>query len=242
MPEGGRLSYRVEAADGGVRVTVRDSGTGMSAETAEHIFEPFFTTKPRGKGTGLGLSIVRGIVEQHGGRIEVHTEPGRGTSFRLWFPASARAGLRESAPSLGPAAASGQPSVLVVDDDESIRTLVITLLEDAGYRVCAAGTEEDVKAELARLESLDLLLSDVILPDTDGPRVKQLVEAKFPHAPCLFMTGHADGLLAPRGITGREVDLLRKPFTGDQLVAKVENVLQRRGGRSSWPAGEQSVA
>ncbi|MFT3924707.1 MAG: ATP-binding protein [Myxococcales bacterium] len=243
MPQGGRFSFRVEAAENGVAVSVRDTGNGMNPETAEHIFEPFFTTKPRGKGTGLGLSIVRGIVEQHEGTIDVQTTPGVGTTFRLWFPASTRSVARAATPSLSPAAASGRRSVLVVDDDEAIRTLVITLLEDAGYRVEGAASAHEVESYLERHNSLDLLLSDVILPDTDGPHIKQLVEARFPRVPCLFMTGHADGLLAHRGITDWDVEILRKPFTGDQLVRKIEDVLQRRAGRPvEWEGGDQSVA
>jgi DNA-binding NtrC family response regulator len=94
--------------------------------------------------------------------------------------------------------------------------------------VCAAGSERELRAQVGQLQALDLLLSDVILPDTDGPRVKEIVSERFPNVPCLFMTGHADGLLAPRGVLRRDVDLLRKPFSGDQLVAKVEDVLQRK--------------
>ena len=133
--------------------------------------------------------------------------------------------------------------VLVVDDDESIRTLVVTLLSDSGYHVVAAGSEHEVEAVLKQLGSLDLLLSDVILPGTDGPRIKELVELRFPGVPCLFMTGHADGLLAPRGVLRRGVDLLRKPFSGDQLLVKVEAALHRTGGQTaSWSASEQPAS
>jgi CheY-like chemotaxis protein len=228
MPSGGKFTFHVDAREDGVHVTVRDSGVGMSSETAQHIFEPFFTTKPRGKGTGLGLSIVRGIVEQHGGRIEMESALGQGATFRLWFPHSAQAAVRETLPTPNTDGGHDGRRVLVVDDDESIRTLVVTLLNDAGYQVHAAGSEHELRELLDQIEALDLLLSDVILPDTDGPKVRQIVSERYPGAPCLFMTGHADGLLAPRGVLRREVDLLRKPFSGDQLLAKVEEMLQRK--------------
>ncbi len=230
MPEGGTLTFSVRAEHEGVGVNVTDTGMGMSAETVTHIFEPFFTTKVRGKGTGLGLSIVRGIVEQHGGRIELESAPGQGTTFHLWFPASSQPVL-DASPAPAPLA-RGHGYLLVVDDDESVRTLVATLARQHGYQVQVAGSEAEVRAVLAETDTLDLLISDVILPDTDGPRVRKLVTARFPTLPCLFMTGHADELLAPRGILRRDIDLLRKPFTREQLLSKIDHVLQRARSRT----------
>lgn len=236
MPSGGTLVFSVapeQANGGGVSVRVRDTGMGMSATTAAHIFEPFYTTKARGKGTGLGLSIVRGIVEQHGGRIGLESVPGKGTTFSLWFPASSRPIVQEVSSAPVSNVARGHGSLLVVDDDESIRALAIELLSPHGYQVRVAGSEAEVHDALANMETVDLLISDVILPDTDGPRIRQLVAARFPAAPCLFMTGHADEILAPRGVLRHDIDLLRKPFTGEQLLTKVDFVLQRERSRSS---------
>jgi CheY-like chemotaxis protein len=235
MPGGGKLSFSVapdHANGGGVSVKVRDTGMGMSAATAAHIFEPFYTTKARGKGTGLGLSIVRGIVEQHGGRIGLDSEPGKGTTFWLWFPASSRPIVPEITWAAGSEIARGHGNLLVVDDDESIRTLAAEVLSAQGYQVRVAGSEAEVQQAISEMGTLDLLISDVILPDTDGPRIRQLVAARFPATPCLFMTGHADELLAPRGMLRDDIDLLRKPFTGERMLAKVDVVLQRERGRT----------
>jgi CheY-like chemotaxis protein len=232
MPEGGTLEYRMTASptSGGVRwlhVTVRDTGVGMSSAVAERVFDPFFTTKPRDKGTGLGLSIVHGIVEQHGGRIELETAPNRGTLFRLSFPGVVSASskpLERVSPIMS--TLRGAERILVVDDDEAVRNLTVEVLTQRGYAVRSAGSERELQVLLAEpCPGYDLLLSDVILPDMDGNQVQALVSRYMPGIACMFMTGHADDVLAPRGILREGVSLLRKPFTPDELARKVRSVL-----------------
>jgi signal transduction histidine kinase/CheY-like chemotaxis protein len=244
MPEGGKLTYSVsrdqleghgeDANRHGVLVSIRDTGSGISPEQVPHIFEPFFTTKPRGQGTGLGLSIVRGIIEQHGGQIAVDTQLERGTTFRLHFPVSERAPESSPAPTHD-TQQSDRGRVLVVDDDTAVRRFTTVVLEQQGYEVETATSLAEVSALLSRLAGLDLLITDVMLEDGDGPKVRTQVTQAFPNVPCLFMTGHADELLAPRGMLREGTELLRKPFTGNVLLNKVRSVLQR-SARTRAPA------
>jgi CheY-like chemotaxis protein len=239
MPLGGALSFRVmrEQRDGlqGVSVSVSDTGTGMSSNVLEHAFDPFFSTKARGQGTGLGLSIVHGVVEQHGGQIEVSSAVGQGTTFRLFFPATDKRPEPTRRPPPSGLVRQGGARVLVVDDDHAVRQLAVEVLEHFGHDVESAGSLVELEALLARtdLRPLDLLLSDVILPDMDGNEVKRLVRRRFPEIGCVFMTGHADEVLAPRGILRDDVEVLRKPFAADELLNKVRGVLEQSRRQAS---------
>jgi two-component system, cell cycle sensor histidine kinase and response regulator CckA len=230
MPDGGQVSIEVRRSrrDGrpGVEVTVSDTGRGMAPDVIANVFEPFFTTKARGEGTGLGLSIVRGIVEQHGGKVEVESTLGEGTTFVVSLPATTRAPA-----SARPARerVSGEPAharVLVVDDDEGVLTFVATVLRDEGYEVVTASSASALEAVLSGLRTpIDLLVTDVLLPDTDGIRVAARVAARFPGVRCVYMTGHADDLLAPHGLLRESVELLHKPFTPEGLILKATKAL-----------------
>ncbi len=214
-----------------ISLEVSDTGVGMNAETVEHIFEPFFTTKPRGKGTGLGLASVRGIIEQHGGTIHVDSEPGEGTSFEIVLPLS----LEEQPHSSGrnrPVTdlARGHEKILVAEDDPAVRSLIHDALSGLGYTVFTADGLT-VAEEFAKCEKLDLLLTDVVLPGADGPRIRDAV-LTHQDIPCLFMTGHADDRLGDRGFISRGTQVLRKPFTVQELGERVRQVLDAGTRRS----------
>lgn len=213
-----------------ISLEVSDTGVGMTAEIVERIFEPFFTTKPRGKGTGLGLASVRGIVEQHGGTIHVDSEPGEGTSFEIVLPLSLEDlphSPRRNRPSTE--LARGHEKILVAEDDPAVRALIFDALTGLGYTVFTADGLT-VAEEFARSEKLDLLLSDVVLPGADGPRIRDAV-LSHQQIPCLFMTGHADDRLGDRGFISRGTQVLRKPFTVQELGERVRQVLdaERKG-------------
>jgi two-component system cell cycle sensor histidine kinase/response regulator CckA len=244
MPQGGSLTFRVARAselggeqEYGVVITVSDTGAGMSSSVLDRAFDPFFSTKARGQGTGLGLSIVHGIVEQHGGRIAAHSTPGSGTTFRLFFPATEKA-LRPSFRPAKPAEGGlqGSERILVVDDDTAVLRLSVEVLEHYGYRVLSAGSLPQLTERLAaEVDEIEVLLTDVILPDMDGNQVFGQVAQRFPNIRCIFMTGHADEVLAPRGVLREHVELLRKPFLAEELLGKVRSVLDQPASRGSAP-------
>lgn len=226
LADGGRLSIIVQRLrDERASIEVRDNGDGMDADTVSRIFEPFFTTKPRGKGTGLGLASVRGIVEQHGGSIYVDSEPGEGTSFEIVLPITHAEQPHSSSRSLPSGElARGTEHVLVVEDDGAVRALIFDALTQLGYTVHSADGIT-MALELARSEPIDVLLSDVVLPGTDGMRIREEVQA-LRDVPCLFMTGHADDRLGDHGFVPRGIEVLRKPFTVEQLGLKLRAVIQ----------------
>ena len=209
--------------DGNIQLEVKDNGSGMAPSVAKKIFEPFFTTKPRGKGTGLGLASVRGIVEQHRGKIYVDSEPGQGTSIDIVLPLAEGAAQRlESAPPVQAVIPRGHETILVVEDDAAVRTLIKDALTPLGYQIYSADGLTRAQA-IADNETLDLLLSDVVLPGADGPRIYAELN-KSQDIPVLFMTGHADARLGV--LTGHAV--LRKPFTISELSKAVRTALDKK--------------
>lgn len=231
LEEGGKIVLRTRSLnEGEASLEVIDDGRGMTADVVERIFEPFFTTKPRGKGTGLGLASVRGIVEQHGGSIHVDSEPGEGTSFEIVLPTTVADQPRSSTRSLAPSdLARGSEKVLVAEDDPAVRSLIHDALSQLGYTVyCADGLT--VAQEIASTEELDLLLTDVVLPGADGPRIRDAV-LEHQKIPVLFMTGHADDRLGERGFVSRGTEVLRKPFTVQELGERVRQVLDHAAAK-----------
>jgi len=211
-----------------VRASVRDTGVGMDAATQRKIFEPFFTTKARGKGTGLGLSIVQGIVMQHGGTIEVESVVGVGTTFIVTFPEAPASAALEAHPAAPHRVFADHigARILVVDDDPVVRHLMEELLVEGGYRVRSAGSGEELRALLATAtKRFDLLVSDVVLEDASGLEIRDLVAAAQPGIECLFVSGHAEEVLAPRGMLEPGITLLRKPFRVDEFLDAVRRSL-----------------
>jgi PAS domain S-box-containing protein len=218
-------------------LTVSDNGSGMSEETQQKIFEPFYTTKEVGKGTGLGLATVYGIVQQSGGQIELKSELGAGSSFRLYFPF--RSGLVESdREDAQPRPQATGETVLLVDDDDSVRRLATTVLEDAGYRVLSAKSGLDA-LELSRSFSrpVDLLLTDIVMPEMTGALLALELGRERPETKILFMSGHIGSIqLADEG-----PPLLNKPFNASSLLQAVQGILRPSVDKPALPvAASQS--
>lgn len=209
-----------------VRLVVRDTGCGMQPEVTERIFEPFFTTKEMGQGSGLGLSVVHGIIEQSKGRISVESQVGEGTTFTVDVPCPTHAAAEpEQLDERGPVG-KGSGTVLVVEDNDAVRGVVLRILEGHGYEVLEARLPEEAAQIAAGDAQIDLLLSDVIMPDCSGPEVALSLREQDPDLPVLFMSGHAYDSIEVHGIEVKHAGILQKPFTPSVLVAKVQQAIR----------------
>ena len=240
MPQGGRLTIETANADLDeafarahvgvvpgpyVLLSVTDTGLGMDAETQSHLFEPFFTTKERGRGTGLGLSTVYGVVQQSGGTIWAESAPGKGACFRIYLPRTdVKVGeaVREEAP--GPV--HGTETVLLVEDEEAVRSSVLRILKRNGYTVLEAkdGTEA-LDVSKGRLERIDLLLTDVVMPAMSGPELAEKLRPEMPKMKVLFMSGYADTSVVDRAALHHGAGFIQKPFTALSLARKIRELL-----------------
>jgi PAS domain S-box-containing protein len=242
MPAGGRLTLEVApfACDNAfarahqpmppgdyIELSVSDTGQGMSEDTRAHVFEPFFTTKEAGKGTGLGLAIVYGAVRQSGGHIFVDSEIGRGTTFRIFFPAPAG---RIEAPDLSAVRVPDAVTVLVVEDEVTVRTLVTTALTQHGYDVVSAASGEEALEIAGRGTGIGLLLTDVVMPGISGLDLARTLVRQKPGLPVIVMSGYMDQLMKEE-LSREPLPLLPKPFTPTQLRQKVAEVLGTDKGR-----------
>jgi signal transduction histidine kinase len=240
MPDGGNLTietgntdldedYVADHPDAKVGphvfIAISDTGTGMDAATREKIFEPFFTTKELGRGTGLGLSTVYGIVKQSDGNIWVYSEPGRGTTFKVYLPRveEASAPLATQAPKQ---AAPGTETVLILEDEPGVRRLAVQVLESAGYTVLAAeNAEQALELFKANQDKVAMLLTDVVLPGTGGPALAKQLQAIKPGLKVLFMSGYTDNAIVHHGVLDAGVNFLEKPLRPDALLIKVRDIL-----------------
>jgi PAS domain S-box-containing protein len=239
MPRGGTLTIETMnashsaqrdagSASGTVGLRVSDTGCGMSDATKAHIFEPFFTTKEIGRGAGLGLATVYAIVQGMGGTIHVSSDPGRGTTFTMQFPASAIP--IEVVPPMPAAPLTadlhGTETILVVEDEDTVRTLTANVLKNAGYVVIeASGPAAALKMAERSASIIHLLLSDVIMPGFDGVELSKRFRKSHPDTPVLFMSGYSDDTMAHHGLTVDQYKLLTKPFTTTNLLQKVREAL-----------------
>nr|MBA2332297.1 response regulator [Actinomycetota bacterium] len=202
---------------------VSDTGTGMDAETRAHLFEPFFTTKDASKGSGLGLATVYGIVAQSGGEVLVDSVLGEGSSFRILLPPAERPAVATEAPLIRPPAlTSGSETILLVEDEETIRRLVCDVLTRSGYTVLSAPAAVEA-IDLLRVNAVDLLLTDVVMPGMSGPDLARIATVERPGLRVLLTSGYAnepDELL-----TGTDAAFIGKPFSPKTLVAKIREVL-----------------
>lgn len=208
-----------------VMLTVSDTGIGMDAETRTRIFEPFFSTKADGKGTGLGLSTVFGIVKQSAGAINVYSEPGHGTKFKVYFPQCEEVPVAiqpdETTPIRG-----GSETILLVDDAAPLRGLTRLLLEGCGYTVLDSGDPAEAISIAGRYKgSLPLLITDVVMPGFSGRILAERLAAARPETKVLYTSGYADDEVAQHGLVGADCAFLEKPFSRDALIRKVREVL-----------------
>jgi two-component system, cell cycle sensor histidine kinase and response regulator CckA len=226
-----------------VRCAVRDTGCGMDAHTLSHVFEPFFTTKEAGRGTGLGLATVYGIVKQNGGFIDVDSAPGTGTVMAVYLPRVEPAVGTRAADTA--AAAAGTETVLLVEDEEQVLTLVSAMLTRRGYTVLAAARPEEALAIARRHPGpIDLLLTDVVMPGMNGRDLRACLEEIRPGAGCLFVSGYTADVIANRGVLDEGVQFLQKPFSESDLARRVREVLadrSRADGPLDGAPGHRSI-
>jgi CheY-like chemotaxis protein/two-component sensor histidine kinase len=222
MPSGGELVLSTAIDGERVLLSVGDNGTGMDDETKLKMFDPFFTTKGPGRGTGLGLSTVYGIVQQAGGLVEVDTELGAGTKFRIVLPRTER--TPEVTSPLAGDQPAGTETILLVEDEDVVRDLVERSLQTFGYHVISAATPEDALARAA-LHPFDLLVTDVVMPGMNGRELAELLQETRPGLPVLFTSGYASHVLQEDGVLSGTTSFLQKPFALDELSRKVREVL-----------------
>jgi two-component system, cell cycle sensor histidine kinase and response regulator CckA len=240
MPTGGKLTvetanveldetYAAEhppvVAGPHVMLAVSDTGHGMDRTTQARIFEPFFTTKEVGRGTGLGLSTVFGVVRQSDGHIWVYSEPGKGAVFKVYFP-RVSAEDQEEVQRPRPAPKSGTETILVLEDEEQVRRVVIAMLVRGGYKVLEAATAAQALAIARQSDQIiDLLLTDVVMPTMSGPEVVKRVRETRPNLKAICMSGYTDETVVRHGILESGVAFLQKPITPDSLRQKIRSVL-----------------
>jgi signal transduction histidine kinase/ActR/RegA family two-component response regulator len=210
-----------------VMLSVNDTGAGMTQEVKERIFEPFFTTKEMGKGTGLGLSTVYGIVKQSGGNIWVYSEPGKGTTFKIYLPRVDEP-LEERKEREIQEVPMGSETVLVVEDEEAVRKLAARLLKKQGYKVLEApdGGQAIILCEKYH-EPIHLILSDVVMPGMSGRRLAEQLKEIHPEVKVLYMSGYTDNAILHHGVLEPGINFLQKPFTVDGLARKVREALDK---------------
>jgi CheY-like chemotaxis protein len=213
-----------------VMLAVSDTGTGMDAQTLARIFDPFFTTKPSGKGTGLGLATVYGVVRQSGGYISVYSELGHGTTFKVYLPRVDAPPEPRAVRMAEAAVAGGSETILLVEDDAALRELTRESLQQAGYTVLGAPSAF-AALEAARLHGgrIELLLTDVVLPGMNGRALADQLARLVPEVKVLFVSGYTDDAIAQHGVLEPDVRFLSKPYSHEQLLRKVREVLDQAG-------------
>jgi len=243
MPRGGKLLLETQnlrvgenyvqqhpgtAAGEYVMLAVSDTGTGMDKETQSRLFEPFFTTKELGKGTGLGLATVYGIVKQCGGNIWVYSEPGKGTTFKIYLPRAQEEAVALKATTAGPSIeqVGGKETFLLVEDDEAVRNLMTTVLEEKGYKVLAAGDGEEALHLFGDYSGpVDLLITDMVMPKINGREMAEKMNQKRPGLKVLYMSGYTSNVIAHQNVLDSGVEFIEKPVTVEALLRKIREML-----------------
>jgi len=244
MPTGGRLTIETRNVDldedyarlhpdarpgPHVLVAVSDTGSGMTEQVKGRIFEPFFTTKAQGHGTGLGLAMVYGIVKQSGGHVEVYTEVGLGSTFKVYLPRLEATESSKATSGIGPPP-KGTETVLLVEDEDGVRALTRHVLQGCGYNVLeAADGEEALHRAEEHSGPIQLLVTDVVMPGMGGRVLAERLTASRPELKVLFLSGYTDDAVVRHGILHQAVNFLQKPYTPTLLAHKVREVLGRSG-------------
>jgi two-component system cell cycle sensor histidine kinase/response regulator CckA len=210
-----------------VALTVSDTGTGMTPQVRARLFEPFFTTKDVGRGTGLGLATVHGIVMRSGGSVNVYSEVGKGTSFKVYFPrADAGETLVDAPPPVARPRARAQ-TVLVVEDAEELRELTSRLLRRQGYTVLLAANADEALQLFERNPSIDVILTDVVMPGASGPELTRRLVERRPELKVIYMSGYTEEAIVQHGVLKPGIAFLHKPFTSEALGRKLRETLDR---------------
>lgn len=242
MPDGGHLTMETSVVEIGEEylrrglferkgryalLTVTDTGIGMDEKTRERIFEPFFTTKEVGKGTGLGLAIVYGIIKQHNGYINVYSEPGRGTTFRMYLPLI-EGEIKEIQQDVIPAIKGGTETLLLAEDDTDVRSLIKDILESYGYKVIDAADGEDaLRLFHKNREDIRMAILDVVMPKKNGREVYEEIKRIVPDIKVLFMSGYTADIISEKGILKAGLDFISKPVSPKDLLKLVREILDR---------------
>ncbi len=242
MPDGGKLMIKTRAMQldssynrlhpdvkmgDYVLLSISDTGVGMSAEVRERIFEPFFTTKEKGKGTGLGLATVYGIVKQSNGHIYVFSEPGKGTTFKIYFPAvKMRKVVRDKRQNSKKSKGKGE-KILVVEDEYLVRELIVDTLKNIGYQVIEASNgDQAMKVFRANRETIDLVLTDLIMPGMNGKKLMEMISKEAPEMQFLIMSGYDDNAISKHGLLEAGINYIQKPFSPKTLAEKLQEVFR----------------
>jgi CheY-like chemotaxis protein len=255
MPKGGALTIRTEdveldptfcathlhATPGRyILLSVSDSGYGMTEDVQARMFEPFFTTKERGKGTGLGLSTVYGIIEQSQGSIWVYSEPDVGTTFKIYLPVAADVAEPISYLPIFEADAKNSATILLVEDDPAVRRMTSLILVRSGYTVLEADGAESARRLCSQHSGApELLLTDVIMPKTNGRELAQELQLRYPAMKVLYMSGYTDDVITRNGVLDHGVAFIEKPFTPKSITAKIRDVI---GGGKPQDAAQGATA
>lgn len=245
MPRGGRLVIKTKnmtldkeycqthahAAPGDyVMISVSDTGCGMSSEVKRHLFEPFFTTKAKGKGTGLGLATVYGVIQQNRGIVEVYSKEGVGTSFKVFLPRVFEEASERPAPETRQDLAGGRETILLVEDETTVRSLTCRVLQRLGYKVypCANG-EEALEVAAGHKGKIDLLMTDVVMPSMNGRALAVQLTQQRPDVKVLFTSGYTEDIIADHGVIEEGLHFIGKPYAPEDLARKIRSVLDHDG-------------
>jgi CheY-like chemotaxis protein len=211
-------------------LAVSDNGSGMGPETLGHLFEPFFTTKEMGKGTGLGLTSVYGMVKHNNGFINVYSEPGQGTTFKIYLPLFTEKSALLPTKEQGRQAEGGQETIMLVEDEQSILKMTTMMLEKLGYTVLATSNPgEAIRQAHEHSGRIDLLITDVVMPEMNGRDLAGRLITVYPELKRLFMSGYTANVIAHHGVLDEDVHFIQKPFSKKNLAAKVRQVLGHAG-------------
>jgi PAS domain S-box-containing protein len=243
MPQGGRLTLETAVVDldenyseehpdmqpgPHAMLSLSDTGHGIPPDHLKRIFDPFFTTKERGKGTGLGLSTVYGIVKQHNGSIWIYSEPGRGTTFKIYFPLESGQAAPSRDKAGQPHLLSGSETIMVVEDNDVLRDMAIQILERQGYRVLAAVHGKDCIHQFQAGDiQVDLLLTDVVMPGMNGRELFLQLKPRHPDLKVLYMSGYTDNVILHHGVLDKGIDFIQKPFSVSDLTTRVRTILDK---------------